>query len=214
MEKKKNSQNLTKETTLPGEAKTYSSVEEMVADITGDTELVNEVAKRCHDQEIVKMFVAFRTSKELSQQQLADLLGCSQSTISKIENGVDADLKVGEIQAYLRALEKPLLLFFMPNGTAVERVKALTTRIQDEINFLTKLAHKDELIKVGVINHCCETILNQVNYVLGVLKDLPNLSEESSVPQSENSVQVAFDEKESSESCNHPSEDNGNCLTV
>jgi transcriptional regulator with XRE-family HTH domain len=41
-----------------------------------------------------------RVAKELTQKELADMLGCSQGRISKLEQGRDEDLRIKDFLAY------------------------------------------------------------------------------------------------------------------
>lgn len=70
---------------------------------------VNEVRVRKLRDSILKQSRAirlaeFRKSLELTQNDLAELLGVDQSNISRIERGKFSNTEVGTLQAYIEAL--------------------------------------------------------------------------------------------------------------
>lgn len=84
--------------------KQYASVGEMLGDLPLDDSLHEEVDARIKSRQMIKHLIALRVSHDLSQKDIADRLGCSQSRISKLENGVDDGLRVGDVRDYLHAM--------------------------------------------------------------------------------------------------------------
>lgn len=90
--------------TKPIPNKFHRSVSEMARDLlSGDPDFVAEFETRLSKRQLVKSLSIIRARAKLSQQELASRMGCSQSKISKIESGIDADLRFGDIEAYLKA---------------------------------------------------------------------------------------------------------------
>ena len=56
---------------------------------------------RLHERQLVKLLDILRAFAGMSQKELAAKLGCTQSKISKLESGVDADLRFGDIATLL-----------------------------------------------------------------------------------------------------------------
>jgi predicted XRE-type DNA-binding protein len=59
---------------------------------------------------LIDQLIVARVAAGLTQSQMAAKLRCSQSRISKIEDSQDADLSLGDIQAYARIVGLKLQL--------------------------------------------------------------------------------------------------------
>jgi predicted transcriptional regulator len=81
----------------------YLSVSEAFRDILDDEELSESFEQQLRSRRVVKALVSLRVSKGVTQQDVADVLDCTQSRISRIENGLDADLRMSELAAYAKA---------------------------------------------------------------------------------------------------------------
>ncbi len=96
--------------------KSHRSITEMARDLlSDDPEFVAEFELRLANRQLVKSLAVIRARAKLSQQELASKMGCSQSKISKIESGVDADLRFGDIEAYLKATSHEAKIFVVPH---------------------------------------------------------------------------------------------------
>ena len=62
--------------------------------------LNTDAVKDAENQEAVNILVSMRVAKELTQKELADMLGCSQGRISKLEQGRDEDLRIKDFLDY------------------------------------------------------------------------------------------------------------------
>ena len=84
----------------------YRTVSEMLRQSAGQDEALtaDELDKFSAERELVKDLATLRSARGLSQQDLALSLGRTQSWVSKLENGRDDDLRLGEIRTYLDAL--------------------------------------------------------------------------------------------------------------
>ena len=82
----------------------YTSVAEMVRSVSDDPQFADEFDRRVNSRRLVKHLFALRSAEGLSQKDIADRIGCSQSRISKLESGNDDDLRLADLAAYLRAL--------------------------------------------------------------------------------------------------------------
>lgn len=91
---------------------TYKRVSEALKVISGDETFAQRVEERLQSRRIIKSLIARRVSRGLSQSQIARELGCTQSRVSKIENGFDAELKLEELEAYAKALGCDVTLQF------------------------------------------------------------------------------------------------------
>jgi transcriptional regulator with XRE-family HTH domain len=94
----------------------HQSVTEMVRELLADDpELVKQFENRIAERELVKALTIARNRAGLTQEQLSEKMGCGQSKLSKLESGIDADMRLGDILAYLKASGCRLKLSILPS---------------------------------------------------------------------------------------------------
>lgn len=104
--------------------KPHGTVTAMVRDLIDDPEFVDELNAHLNDRQLVKMLAVLRARAGLTQQELGGKAECKQPRISKLESGVDADLRFGDVIAYLKATGHGARIFFLPAGsTLADEVK-------------------------------------------------------------------------------------------
>jgi len=81
--------------------RTYRNVDEMLRG-HGYRRVADAVRQLSAKTKLIDQLIIARVAAGLTQAQLAAKLRCSQSRISKIEDSEDADLSLGDIQAYGR----------------------------------------------------------------------------------------------------------------
>jgi ribosome-binding protein aMBF1 (putative translation factor) len=81
--------------------RTYRDVDEMLRG-HGYRRVADAVRQLSAKTKLIDQLIIARVAAGLTQAQLAAKLRCSQSRISKIEDSEDADLSLGDIQAYGR----------------------------------------------------------------------------------------------------------------
>ncbi len=154
--------------------KQYTNVSELVRDLSEDRAFAEDFDRHVSRRRIVKYLFALRTTRGMSQKDIAERLRCTQSRISKLENGDDDDLRLGDLCGYLDALELSMHLVVSPkNDTAVNLVKHHAFSIKEIMDHLTNLAQGDEKIAKGVANFLGEAFFNLVNMLGGSARRLP-----------------------------------------
>ena len=89
--------------------RTYRSVDEMLRG-HGYRRVAEAVRQLSAKTRLIDQLILARVAAGLTQAQMAAKLRCSQSSISKIEDSQDADLSLGDIQAYARTVGLKLRL--------------------------------------------------------------------------------------------------------
>ena len=89
--------------------RTYRSVDEMLRG-HGYRRVAEAVRQLSTKTRLIDQLIIARAAAGLTQAQMAAKLRCSQSRISKIEDSQDADLSLGDIQAYARIVGLKLQL--------------------------------------------------------------------------------------------------------
>lgn len=152
----------------------FGSVTEMLKSVTKDAELVGEFESYRKDRQLVSFLASSRSAKGMSQEDIATAMGCSQSAISKLESGVDAELKIDEVDRYMDALGlKATVLATPKNGTSHSHIRALTTALEASLNEL-----KDSDAAAGPKQHMAvvaqyETLSKLVQLIRESVERLP-----------------------------------------
>jgi transcriptional regulator with XRE-family HTH domain len=83
---------------------TYNSISEVVRETSERTSFADAVEGRLSRRRIVKDLKVLRATQGLSQKDIAEKLGCTQSRISELESMIDANLRIGDISKYADVL--------------------------------------------------------------------------------------------------------------
>ena len=160
---------------MSDDVRQYASVSQMVDDLSEDVTFNEEVAQQIARREVVKRLFAVRTANGISQQEIAQHLGCSQSRVSKIENGEDSVLRLRELEAYAKALDCDVqILFKNRDATAVDDVKYHAFQIKRSLDRLAELGCRDEAVAQGVANFFGEAFFNLVKMLQDSASKLPS----------------------------------------
>ncbi len=181
-----------------GKGKTARNVVELAEQIGGDGEFSKGLAEHLHKRRLIDALAAMRAAKGLSQKDMAERMGCSQSRVSKMEAAEDASLNLGAIIEYVRAIGGRLdITLADTHSTAVDRVKHHAFCIMRETDRLAELATADPAIARGVGRFFDETAFHLVRMLQESAEKLP-----ASASEAEPSMTVetsAMDEPEETE---------------
>lgn len=109
-----------------------------VADLNKGEGLAPEVQAKYEEIEkatsLVHQLSLLRQQAGLTQEEMANRLGCTQSAVSKVESGRDEDLTIKEILGYAKATQQSLIILAechqkMPKDSAdfqvrIQRIEA------------------------------------------------------------------------------------------
>ena len=128
------------------------NIAQMAAALADDPNMEQAVQDEIARNSMVSCLLSMRVSKKLSQEQVAESMGCHPSKVSRIESGSDRTLKWTDILLYASALNvSTCVLFEDPSLPAAERIKQCVFSIREHLNKLTELAGKvganDEIAK-------------------------------------------------------------------
>jgi len=172
----------------------------MVREMSDDKSLGERAARQIEERNIVNCLIGLRTAQGLSQTQIAVLMACTQSKVSKLENGRDDDISIGDFDAYARALGlRFTIILAKRDQTLVELLKMHVNAIGDLLQRLVAFANdNDHSIKKGarrVFAAACRTLLTAIQGAVSMVKasadELPQLSKHQA-PRIE--VQSAIDD--------------------
>ncbi|UUO06160.1 helix-turn-helix domain-containing protein [Blastopirellula sp. J2-11] len=158
----------------------YKNVLEMIRKADIEEEVRDETIESLNSRRIVSRLMSLRACAGLSQKDIAEQMECSQATISKLENSVDDDLKIGEIKRYAEIVGGEFSSNVLPNSLKpVDRVKCLAFGIKHQMEEMAQLAHRDETIAEGVSKFFFEVFANVSRMFGAAVNSLPNKSDGS-----------------------------------
>lgn len=161
----------------------HNSVSEMVRSVSENPTFADKFADRLERRQLVKLLAVLRARACLSQSELAEKLGCTQSKISKLESSDDADVGFGDLLAYTGAVEHEMRIFLVPKGQPIiDEVKMHAFVIKRLLNRLVELAGNDRAIVAGVEKFLVEAAFNLGRFIGSAAAKLPALAEASPSP--------------------------------
>ena len=141
--------------------KLYKNVKEMVKDVSLDPSFNNLLSKEIDGKRIAKFLFYLRCKNNLTQKQLAEKIGCTQSKISKIESAYNTELSVQDLLDYGKAMNLQLDLGYRhPSVKIVDMIKYHAFKIKHLFDQLTDLAKDDKELNVSIAKFHLEAFFN------------------------------------------------------
>jgi len=154
-------------------AKKFKSVQDMVKSLSEDKEFDQQFDEQVNKRRLSRFLFVLRNQKGMTQKQMADKLGCTQSWISKIEHAEDMDLTVKDLLDYGRVLDMNINFNFAPrNLKIVDLIRFHLHAIHQLIKRLVKLSGDDDQMGLGVLKAMRNTTDTFADNLLSNLKDL------------------------------------------
>jgi transcriptional regulator with XRE-family HTH domain len=140
--------------------KQYDNVSDLIGDLIEDGALANQIRQEIGEQRLSTALFTMRTHQGMTQTDVAEKIGCSQSAVSKLEHATEDQITVGDLVRYSSALGLNLSIRFTKNMTAVESVKHHFFQIKEHLDRLRDLAGDDGDMKRGVDRFYNEFLAN------------------------------------------------------
>jgi len=156
--------------------KRISSVTQLLEELEANVDLIEGVDKRVRSAQLIKHLVAHRVRSGLSQKDIAERMGCTQSRISKLEAGADNDLRFGDMCKYFDSLDLSVRLVITPKSQkAADEIKFHAMCIKQLLHRLVKLTKTDDQVVADGITRFAgiEVPINLMGIVLDTIKHLP-----------------------------------------
>lgn len=154
-------------------AKKFKNVQDMVKSLSEDKEFDQQFDEQVNKRRLSRFLFVLRNQKGMTQKQMAEKLGCTQSRISKIEHAEDMDLTVKDLLDYGRVLDMNINFNFAPrNLKIVDLIRFHLHAIHQLIKRLVKLSGDDDQMGLGVLKAMRNTTDTFAENLLSNLKDL------------------------------------------
>ena len=121
----------------------FKTVAEAAAHLAEDSTVEKRVKREISQNTLVSLLLEMRVEKGLTQEQIAEAIGCDASTVSRIESGNDRQLKWLDIIGYAGALKVQMSVLFDDESLpAAARIKQCVFKIDDDLKKLAQLAEQ------------------------------------------------------------------------
>ena len=146
--------------------KRVNSVSELLKKASLEKGFRERTEKEIREKSLSKFLFALRCDNKLTQKQLADKIGCSQSRISKIESAYDREITVKDLLDYANALGLQLELGYRTRGVKiVDLIKFHAVKIKMYLEHLSTLAQKDEALNESIGQFHDEVLFNMIKFI-------------------------------------------------
>ena len=151
----------------------FDSVAEMLLGTGSSKEIAEGYDKVRKKTRISRNLAELRCEAGLSQKEMAEKIGCTQSRISKIENALDSQVSLEDIHDYSRATKVLIHMVFGPKMNLSKLVKYHALEMRTALKELATLAHKDEEFDKAINGFFTEAFVNLLDIMDECRSELP-----------------------------------------
>jgi len=152
----------------------YSSVADMLRDQGASKETIGRLAELEKETRVTRQLACLRTAAGLTQDEMANRIGCSQGCISKWESGADEDLTLKVIKDYCQVTEQRVGLIMGKPVGHVEAVKMHAWGLRRHLKALAGLAHGDDDLEQAIQAFFGEAFFNLLDIFEKCQREMPN----------------------------------------
>ncbi|MCK5580088.1 MAG: helix-turn-helix transcriptional regulator [Candidatus Omnitrophica bacterium] len=140
----------------------------MIKDVLEDGKVKNEALQEINKKSLAKFLFYLRCEHGLTQTELANRIGCTQSRISKIENSYNYEISVQDLLDYGQATNLKLELGYRnKDARLVDLIAFHVQRIQECVHKLTDCSKGDKSMCEGAV----KVIVGMVNQLIGIVQE-------------------------------------------
>ena len=149
-----------------------SSVSEMVSGAAQVETLDNRVEGRAGDHNVSRALSDLRCSQKLTQEELAERAGCTQSKISRIENSSNDRLKLDDLTMYARAFNMQVSIDFTRESSSAGATERLARQIRNGLVDVAEKARHEGVEDEGAKKTCEAFLFEMLDLFLDNLEGL------------------------------------------
>ena len=144
--------------------RTINSFDKFVVDLTGDESILQDMEKHRSATRLVALLENERVRKKMTQKDIAERMGVSVSTISRLEDTPDDDLKLGDMKAYMEALGMNMSMMIceetVPSSVRVKHCVFEIQRLLKKLTEYAKNSHGDKELCDAISRFQGEVLFN------------------------------------------------------
>lgn len=154
--------------------KRFKSVDELMPDNDFPAEVVRESQENERQRRVTLQLARMRTRAGVTQEQIAERLGLTQSAVSKLENGIDDEVTLRHLRAYAEATGQRADLSVGKPPNHVQAIKFHALQVRRHMMELAKLAHRDAELERGIHAFYEEALVNILDILSECQNAMPN----------------------------------------
>lgn len=156
----------------------YANVSDLLLNEKVSAEVRAEVATLNAQTVVIRQLITLRASAGLTQTDLAQKIGCTQSRISKLEASKDEDITLGVIREYVQATGARFSLSCGKPVNHVEAVKNHALSIRHHLEALAEIAQKHDELEPHIQGFFGEAFFNILNILSECQGRMPKARED------------------------------------
>ncbi len=155
-------------------AKKFKSVLDMVQGLSEDPGTTKAFQQKVQSRVVISRLIALRIQQKIGQDAIAQAMNCTQSRVSKLENGPDSALTLQDLDAYMRVLKLEVTLFIRSEGDSLmDVVKSHAFQMMACLQQIKELSKDDKVMEHGAALAYVETLMNMTTMILQQGASLP-----------------------------------------
>lgn len=124
------------------------------------------------DDSVSRALSTLRCSRKLTQEELADRAGCTQSKISRIENSGNDRLKLDDLAMYARAFNMQVSIDFAPESSSADAAVRLARQIRNGLDNVTERVRHEGTADEGAKKAYETFLFEMLDLFMGKLEGL------------------------------------------
>ena len=150
----------------------YASVLEMVRDTVPDETFHDELEGYLADNNVSRALSTLRCTQKLTQSELAQRAGCTQSKISRIENSRNDRLKLNDLAIYARAFNMQVSIDFAQESSTADAIGRLARQITSGLDEVAERVKQEGAADEGAKKPYEEFLFNMLDLLMDNLEGL------------------------------------------
>jgi transcriptional regulator with XRE-family HTH domain len=156
----------------------YSSVADLLRGQNVCEKMQEDVASRSDEKKIATLLASMRAQAGMTQEELAEKIGRTQGSVSKIENTPDRDITLGIIQDYSKATAHRVSFTCGKPMNHVEAVKNNAFSMRRHLEALASIAQKHDELQPHIQGFFGEAFFNIMTILSECQNQMPKTRED------------------------------------
>lgn len=148
------------------------SVLDLERDTLTDGTFHDELEGLPADNSVSRALSDLRCSRKLTQEELANRAGCTQSKISRIENSGNDRLKLDDLAMYARAFNMQVSIDFSPESSSADAAERLAWQIRNGLDSVTERVRHEGTADEGAKKAYEAFLFEMLDLFMGKLEGL------------------------------------------